>query len=45
MGWFLSFSLLILGAIVQEYSLFVAAGLFAIAGSIEFLSSRKGDDK
>lgn len=41
MGWIASFALLIAGLIVKDPQIMIVAGLYAIAGSIEFLSTTK----
>ena len=45
MGWIISIVLLIAAAISVNSDLMIAAGLFAIAGSVEFLSDKKTDKK
>lgn len=45
MGWLISLILTIVASVVREWIILVAAGLFAIAGSIELLDRGGRNDK
>lgn len=44
MGWVFSIALLIVGGITGNSSYVIAAGLFAIAGSVSFLANENEED-